>query len=84
MSNYNGNNDVIVVVTYVHVYVVVRHPVKNIVSDIVPGLVGAEDDEEGEERGEGGDDRQHADHLHRHAVRQRHVPDIFHREKKTF
>ena len=84
MSNYNGNNDVIVVVTYVHVYVVVRHPVKNIVSDIVPGLIGAEDDEEGEERGEGGDDGQNADHLHRHAVRQWHVPDIFHREKKTF
>jgi len=44
--------------------------VKNIVSDIVPGLIGAEDDEEGEERGEGGDDRQYADHLNRHAVRQ--------------
>ena len=64
--------------TYVKIYIVVCHPVEDIVGKVLPGLVLAEHDEEGEEGCESGDDTQRRDHLYCHPVRQRKVTNISH------
>ena len=48
---------------YIYVNIVVCHPMKNIISDIEPRLVGAEDDEEGYQCCKAGDYRQQGYHL---------------------
>ena len=64
--------------TYIYIDIVVCHPVKDVVGEVLPGLILTEHDEEGEESGECRDDAEHGDHLYRHSVRQGKVTDISH------
>ena len=64
--------------TYIYIDIVVCHPVKDVVGEVLPGLILTEHDEEGEEGGQCRDDAEHRDHLYRHSVRQRKVTNIFH------
>ena len=45
--------------TYIYIDIVVCHPVKDVVGEVLPGLIFTEHDEEGEESCEGGDDAEH-------------------------